>query len=133
MTYSLRLPRFARGDVVYKGKTWCKILRQTKETLFVQDLATGLTRSFKEDDEDPLLGNVRDAESADVIYKDAGVLGIIDPKDSTVHELPDREWMNVYPGEKILFLRGKDDLIVAVAKETPGEEQTEEETPSPAE
>ena len=133
VTYSLRLPRFARGDVVYKGKTWCKILRQTKETLFVQDLATGLTRSFKVDDEDPLLGNVRDAESADVIYKDAGVLGIIDPKDSTVHELPDREWMNIYPGEKILFLRGKDDLIVAVSKEVQEEEQTEEETPSPAE
>lgn len=118
VTYSLRLPRFSRGDVVFRDKSWCRILRQTKETLFVQDLTTGLTRSFKENDEDPLLGNTAGAETADVIYKDAGILGIMDPADGTVHEIPDCEWMNAFPGDKVRFLRGKD-IIVAVAKEEP--------------
>lgn len=120
VTYSLRLPRFARGDVIFRDKTWCKILRQTKDTLFVQDLTTGLTRSFREDDEDPLLGNVNNAETAEVIYKDAGILGILDPADGSVHEIPDRQWMNAAPGDSVLFLRGKETLT-AVAKKEPDE------------
>lgn len=111
VTYSLRLPRFARGDVVFRNNTWCKILRQTKETLFVQDLTTGQTRSFRENDDDPLLGNVSNAEHGDVIYKDAGILGIMDLAENKVHEVPDRAWLNVNPGDAIEFLRGKDTII----------------------
>ncbi|MCQ2377022.1 MAG: hypothetical protein MJ006_03350, partial [Methanocorpusculum sp.] len=107
-------------DVIFRDKTWCKILRQTKDTLFVQDLTTGLTRSFREDDEDPLLGNVNNAETAEVIYKDAGILGILDPADGSVHEIPDRQWMNANPGDAVLFLRGKE-TITAVAKKEPDE------------
>jgi len=111
VTYSLRLPRFSRGDVVYRDRTYCQILRQTKDTLFVRDLSSGLTRSFRENDEDPLIGNAREAESTTVIYRDAGIIGLLDPKTNEVLEAPDREWIEAEAGETLLFLRDKDTII----------------------
>ena len=122
VTYSLRLPRFARGDVILRDNTWCKILRQTKNTLFVLDLSTGLTRSFREDDTDLMLGNIRTAEPGTVIYRDAGILGVLDIRDNTVHEIPDRAWLCLNPGDKIAFLRSKDTLI-PVGKDTENQEE----------
>ncbi|MDO5844807.1 MAG: 60S ribosomal export protein NMD3, partial [Methanocorpusculum sp.] len=78
VTYSMRLPRFSRGDIIKHDGEYFQILRQTKETLFVKDLKSGLSRSFRENVDDPLLGNIRTAESATVIYKDSGLVGILE-------------------------------------------------------
>ncbi len=127
ITYSLRLPRFARGDVIWRNNAWCKILRQTKDTLFVFDLTTGLTRSFRENDDDPLLDNVINAERGDIIYKDAGILGIMDLKENKVHEVPDRAWLNAQTGDVVEFLRGKDGLV-PVGRDEPEPVAEEEDT-----
>jgi len=111
VTYSLRLPRFSRGDVIFRDRAYCQILRQTKDTLFVRDLSSGLTRSFRENDEDPLIGNVRDAESATIIYRDAGIIGFLDPETNDVLEAPDRGWIEAEAGENLLFLRDKDTIV----------------------
>lgn len=115
VTYSVRLPRFARGDVIIHEKGYYRIVRQMKDTLFVQDLKTGQRRTFREDDSDPLLGNIREAETGSVIYKDAGILGVLDPKTQEVAEVLDHLWLEAEPGEMLLFVRDKE-VIVPVGK-----------------
>ena len=111
VTYSLRLPRFSKGDIIFRDRTYCQILRQTKDTIFVRDLKTGLNRSFREDDEDPLIGNFREAEATTIIYRDAGLIGLLDPITNEVLEAPDREWIKANAGDTLLFVRDKETII----------------------
>lgn len=113
VTYSIRLPRFSRGDIIKHGRTYHRILRQTKDMLFVQDLTTGLTRNFREEDSDTFIANIRDAEPAAVIYRDAGILGILDPATQEACELPDYAWIEADAGDTILIVRDRDTLIPA--------------------
>ena len=121
VTYSLRLPHFSRGDVIFREKGYFQILRQNKDTVFVKDLKTGLNRSFRENDDDPLIGNVRSPEAGTIIYRDAGLIGILDPKTNEVLEAPDRNWIEAYEGQNLLFLRHKD-TIIPLGVETPEDE-----------
>ena len=121
VTYSLRLPHFAKGDVIFREKGYFQILRQNKDTVFVKDLKTGLNRSFRENDEDPLIGNARTPESGTIIYRDAGLMGILDPKTNEVLEAPDRNWIEAYEGQNLLFLRHKE-TIIPLGVETPEDE-----------
>ncbi|HJJ46801.1 MAG TPA: 60S ribosomal export protein NMD3 [Methanocorpusculum sp.] len=111
VTYSLRLPRFSKGDIIIHDETYCQILRQMKETIFVRDLKTGINRSFREDDEDPLIGNFCEAEATTVVYHDAGVIGILDPKTNKVLEAPDHEWIEANAGDTLFFIRDKETVI----------------------
>ncbi len=124
VTYSLRLPHFSRGDVILRDRGYHQILRQTKETLFVRDLQSGLTRSFREDDSDPLIGNAKSPEEGTIVYRDAGVLGVLDPVTSAVIEAPDRAWISAAEGNTLLFLRDKEIVIpVGVASEPEPEQK----------
>ena len=125
VTYSIRLPRFSRGDVILHEKGYFRISRQTKDTLFVQDLKSGLSRSFRENDEDPLIGNIRTAERAAVVYRDAGVLGVLDPVTRAVAEVADYPWIGAEPGDAVLVLRDHDALIVAGKDERQESAETE--------
>ena len=113
VTYSLRLPRFARGDIIRHGREYFQILRQSKDMLFVLDLATGQSRAFREDESDPLLGNIHETETGVVIYKDAGVLGFLDPKTGTTEEIAERSWLDTREGDTILFVRDGETLVLA--------------------
>ncbi|MEA5036982.1 MAG: 60S ribosomal export protein NMD3 [Methanocorpusculum sp.] len=112
VTYSLRLPRFARGDIIRHGKEYFQILRQSKDMLFVLDLATGQSRAFREDETDPLLGNIHETETGVVIYKDAGLLGFLDPKTGMTEEIAERSWLDTREGDTILFVRDGETLVL---------------------
>jgi nonsense-mediated mRNA decay protein 3 len=112
VTYSVRLPRFSRGDVILHEKGYFRILRQMKDTLFVQDLQTGLTRSFREDEGDPLIGNIRDAVRAPVIYEDAGILAVLDQAAGTMLEVPAYAWLSAEAGDSVLFLRDHETPVI---------------------
>ncbi|MDV0443626.1 60S ribosomal export protein NMD3 [Methanorbis rubei] len=113
VTYSIRLPRFSRGDIIRHGRDYFQILRQTKDMLFVRDLKTGQSRNFREDVDDPLFGNIRTAETAMVIYRDAGILGVLDPVTQKTAEMPDHAWIDADIGDSVLFVRDEDQLIPA--------------------
>ncbi|MDR3102633.1 MAG: 60S ribosomal export protein NMD3 [Methanocalculaceae archaeon] len=120
VTYSLRLPRFSRGDIIKHGRGYFRIFRQTKDMLFVQDLATCLSRNFREDDSVSSIGNIQIAETATVVYRDAGTLGVLDPATQNVAEIPDYTWIEADAGDTILFVRDCDTLIpVGKADENP--------------
>lgn len=111
VTYSIRLPKFARGDIIQHDHGYFRILHQTKDMLFVQDLTTGQSRNFREDDSDPFIANIHAAEPAAIIYQDAGVLGILDPATQEVREVPDYAWIHAGTGDTILIVRDHDTLI----------------------
>ncbi len=125
VTYSIRLPRFSRGDIIKHGRDYFQILHQTKDMLFVRDLKTGQSRNFREEENDPLLGNIRSAETAVVIYRDAGILGVLDPVTQMTAEMPDLAWIGADTGDSVLFVRDRDQLIPA-GKTDEGPENTED-------
>jgi len=112
VTYSLRLPRFSRGDIIKHGKGYFEITRQSKDMLFVLDLVTGQSRSFREDENDPLLGNIHEPEKGVVIYKDAGLLGILNLKTEATEEIAERSWLDTREGDTILFFRDGETLVL---------------------
>jgi len=112
VTYSLRLPRFSRGDIIKHGKEYFQILRQAKDMLFVLDLMTGQSRSFREDESDPLLGNIHEPETGVVIYKDAGLLGILNLKIEATEEIAERSWLDTREGDTIHFVRDGETLVL---------------------
>lgn len=113
ITHLLRLPRFSPGDIIRHGKGHFQILRQTKDTLFVLDLESGQTRSFREDVDDPLLGNIRNPKKATLTYRDAGILGLMDPATGTIFEAAEPSWVKAKEGDTILFVHDKETPIVA--------------------
>ncbi|MDO9523849.1 MAG: 60S ribosomal export protein NMD3 [Methanocorpusculum sp.] len=112
VTYSLRLPRFSRGDIIKHGKEYFEIMRQSKDMLFVLDLMTGQSRAFREDESDPLLGNIHEPETGVVIYKDAGLLGILNLKTEVTEEVAERSWLDTREGDTILFFRDGETLVL---------------------
>lgn len=112
VTYSIRLPRFSKGDIIKHENGYFRINRQIKDTLFVTDLKSGLSRTFREDADDSKIGNIRSAEHGTVIYKDAGILGIMDSSDSVIEaaELP---WISVNEGGSAVFVRDGENIIIA--------------------
>ncbi|MCK9312928.1 MAG: 60S ribosomal export protein NMD3 [Methanocorpusculum sp.] len=113
VTYSLRLPRFSRGDIIKHGKEYFKIMRQSKNTLFVFDLLNGQSRAFREVESDKLLGNIRETEKGIVIYRDADLFGIINEKTGANEEMAERPWLDAKEGDTLLFVRDEDVLILA--------------------
>ncbi|HJJ99171.1 MAG TPA: 60S ribosomal export protein NMD3 [Methanocorpusculum sp.] len=111
ITYSIRLPRFSRGDIIRRDRGYFRILRQTKDMLFVVDLSNGHSRNFREEDSDVLTANIRTAKPASIIYRDAGILGILDPITQDVSEIPDYAWIEADTGDKLLVARDHDTLI----------------------
>ncbi|HJJ48451.1 MAG TPA: 60S ribosomal export protein NMD3 [Methanocorpusculum sp.] len=113
ITHLLRLPHFSRGDIIVHGKGHFQILRQIKDTLFVKDLESGIQRSFREDVTDPLLGNIRNPQKATVIYRDAGVLGLMDLNTGSTFEAVDRPWIGAKEGMTVLFVRDNETIVTA--------------------
>jgi nonsense-mediated mRNA decay protein 3 len=111
VTYSIRLPRFSSGDIIKRGSDYFRILRQTKNMLFVHDLSTNQSRNFREEDSDIFVTNICTAEPTAIMYRDAGILGILDPITQEICEVPDYAWMKAETGDTILIVRDHNNLI----------------------
>ena len=70
ITYSVRLPRFQKQDVVLSHGRYFEVVRVESNHLKVLDLTEGIQRSVREEDVERLIGNLRDAESALVAFAD---------------------------------------------------------------
>ncbi|HJJ56256.1 MAG TPA: 60S ribosomal export protein NMD3 [Methanocorpusculum sp.] len=112
ITYSIRLPRFSRGDIIHRDSKYYQVNRQIKDMLFVIDLSTGKSQNFKEKDDDVLVSNIHKADLASVIYCDAGIIGILVPNTNEVREIKNNSWLNVQPGDNINIIREQDTIIL---------------------
>jgi nonsense-mediated mRNA decay protein 3 len=112
ITYSVRLPRFQKQDVVLSHGRYFEVVRVESNHLKVLDLTEGIPRAVREADVERLAGNLRDAESALVAFADASTMGILDPETCQTKELRKLKWLDVKAGQHVLVLRDRDHLVV---------------------
>ena len=112
ITYSVRLPRFQKQDVVLSHGRYFEVVRVESNHLKVLDLTEGIPRAVREEEVERLVGNLRDAESALVAFADAGIMGILDPETCQTKEFRKLKWLDVKAGQHVLVLRDGDHLVV---------------------
>ncbi len=112
ITYSVRLPRFQKQDVVLSRGRYVEVVRVESNHLKVLDLTEGLPRTVREEDVDRLIGNIRNAVSALVAFTDSHTMGILDPDTCQTKEYRKLKWLDVKAGQHVLVLHDGDQLIV---------------------
>jgi nonsense-mediated mRNA decay protein 3 len=115
ITYSIRLPFYQKGDVVVARGGYFEVREIDGKRLRVFDLQSGQGRSLTEDEVERLLGNVREAESAIVVYTQPNVVGLMDPKTFQTREVNPVPWTFPVEGQPIRVLRDEEqDRLVIV-------------------
>ncbi len=112
ITYSVRLPRFRKDDVVKSGKKYIRVERVESNYVRGTDLHDGTDKSVREDDVDKLIGNAQNAESALIVYGDGKTMGVMDPVTMKTVELRHLRWLKVEAGEYLKLMRDGDTLIM---------------------
>jgi nonsense-mediated mRNA decay protein 3 len=111
ITYSVRLPRFQKNDVVATKSRYHEVQRVESRHLLVTDLTDGNARSVREEEVLRIIGNSRDAESGLVVFADGKSMGVLDPANSRTREYPQPAWLRVTAGDQIRLLRDGDELV----------------------
>lgn len=114
ITILLRLPPFRKGDVILFKKRYYEVRGTDSGNLKVFDLSEGISNVLHEGAY-RLIGNIRDAESADVTYIDNDIAGILDPVSYEIKDVKAQAWLRLAAHEKVRFLRDtEEDEIVLV-------------------
>jgi nonsense-mediated mRNA decay protein 3 len=112
ITYSVRLPRFQKHDVVYALKRYYEVERVETRNVRVTDLRDGTAKSLRDDDIERIIGNSRNPESALVVFSDSTGLGILDPVSNKTREIAQPRWIEIRSGDHVSVLRDGDQLII---------------------
>ncbi|MDD1660549.1 MAG: 60S ribosomal export protein NMD3 [Methanomicrobiales archaeon] len=105
ITYSVRLPRWKKGDVVWTGKEYLEVRETGGREVKAFDLAGGGTKSVAPVPDWRLVGNVREAMDAVVAYTDRGVIGLLDPVTWSSVENRALPWISPREGGMLRVLR----------------------------
>jgi nonsense-mediated mRNA decay protein 3 len=111
ITYSVRLPRYQKNDVVRAGNRYYEVQSVEPHHLQVIDLAEGTARSIRMDDVARIVGNSRNAEPALVVFADGKNMGVLDPLTQRTHEYPQLKWTTIQAGDQIRLLRDGDQMV----------------------
>jgi nonsense-mediated mRNA decay protein 3 len=111
VTYSVRLPRFQKNDVIRIRNRYYEVLHVESHHLQTIDLKDGTTKSVREDDVEKIIGNSRNAEQGLVVYADGKNMGVLDPISSRTREYPQLKWLEVQAGDQIRLLRDGDQMV----------------------
>jgi nonsense-mediated mRNA decay protein 3 len=112
VTYSLRLPRFSKGDVFMVHGRYGEVIQVESHSIRYLDLASGAVRSVRETDAGRLIGNAADAETTLVAYRDRDIIGLLEPGTGITRECAAGSRPDISPGQTIRVLRDKDTLIL---------------------
>ena len=112
ITYSVRLPRFQKQDVVFSRGRYLQVIRVESGHIRALDLTDGASRSVREEDIDRIVGNLRDAVPALVAFADGSTMGILDPETCQTKELSKVTWLDARAGSHVLVLRDNDHLVL---------------------
>ena len=112
ITYLIRLPRLQRGDVIAVRQTYGEILHTEGKTITYLDLKTGIPRTIPESTPTSFIANVREAAIYSVIYKDAGILGVLDSQSGRTEEINMVSWRHPEVGDTVKILRDADHSII---------------------
>jgi nonsense-mediated mRNA decay protein 3 len=111
VTYSVRLPRFQKNDVIKTRNRYYEVQRVESHHLQTFDLADGTARSVREDDIEKIIGNSRSAEAGLVVFADGKNMGILDPASNLTREYPQLKWLEVRAGDHLRLLRDGDQMV----------------------
>lgn len=115
ITYSIRLPFFQKGDVVFSRGGYFEVRDIDGQRLRVFDLRNGTARTLTEGEVERLIGNVREAESALVVYTQPNLVGLMDPRTYQTRDLDPVPWTFPVEGQPIRVLRDEEqDRLVIV-------------------
>ena len=116
ITYSIRLPYYQKGDVVVSRGDYFEVREiERQQRLRVFDLQTGVARTLTEAEVERRIGNVREAESALVVFTQPDVVGLMDPRTYVTRELDAVSWTFPVEGQPIRVLRDEEqDRLVIV-------------------
>ena len=112
ITYSMRLPRFQKQDVILSRGRYAEVERIESNHIQVMDLADGTFRAVKDEDVERIIGNARDARTALVVFSDKDVIGILDPATNHTREFKKFAWMCARPGEYLNILYDGEQIVV---------------------
>jgi nonsense-mediated mRNA decay protein 3 len=111
ITYSVRLPRFQKNDVIKVRNRYYEVLRVESHHIQTTDLRDGTTKSIREDDVEKIIGNSRSAEQALVVFADGKNMGIMDPLSNHTREHMQPKWLDIHTGDQIRLLRDGDQMV----------------------
>ncbi|MGB4279643.1 MAG: 60S ribosomal export protein NMD3 [Methanoculleus sp.] len=115
ITYSIRLPYYQKGDVVVSKGRYYEVREIEGQRLRVFDLQDGTPLTLRTDDAERLIGNVREARSALVVFTQPGLVGLMDPETYVTREVNPVPWTTPVEGGCIRVLRDdEDDRLVIV-------------------
>lgn len=112
ITYSVRLPRFQKHDVVKVKNRYYLVERVESHYIRTLDLTDGSQKSIRDDDAETIIGNARNAEMALIAYADASMLGIMDPVTQKTRDVRAPAWMKVKAGDHVSVLHDGDILVI---------------------
>lgn len=114
VTYLVRLPRYRKGDVIFFSGKYFEIRNSETRQVFAFDLQLGKTLSFPSDLKGRMIGNVRNADSALVAYREGDMVGILDPETFVTRECLLPPWLAAENGEEIRVLKdiAEDQLVL---------------------
>ena len=112
ITYSVRLPRYRKYDVVKGGKKFILVDRVEAHHVRGRNLSDGSDTTAREEDIEKLIGNARNAESGLVVFTDGKTMGIMDPQSLKTVEMREPKWLHVEAGQTLQLLRDGGHLII---------------------
>ena len=112
ITYSVRLPRFVRGDVIGIGKHYGEVQQTEGHNIRYFDLSTGSMKTTKDDAAIRLLGNARNAEAHMVVFREAGTIGVLDPVTGITRECLVGPFGDLSPGDSVNLLKNGEEIVL---------------------
>jgi nonsense-mediated mRNA decay protein 3 len=112
ITYSVRLPRFQRFDVVKVKTRYLEVERVESRYIRALDLTDGIQKSVRETDVERIIGNARLPETALVAFADGNTIGVMDPRTQKTREYRSPPWMEVRAGDQVSVLHDGDELVI---------------------
>ncbi|MGA2933540.1 MAG: 60S ribosomal export protein NMD3 [Methanomicrobiales archaeon] len=115
ITYSIRLPRLQKGDVVEVEGDYLEVRETGKRQLKVFHLGTGSMTILPPSSTYRLVGNVRDSVPALIAFIEGETAGILDPETFATREVRMPGWVKTATGSQVRVLPDKQtDRIVVV-------------------
>ncbi|MGV8128614.1 MAG: 60S ribosomal export protein NMD3 [Methanolinea sp.] len=112
ITYSVRLPRYSRGDIIVVSGKYAEVLRVEGKTVRFLDLESGLVRSVPERQVERRAGHKAEASVRMVAFRDGDLLGILDPVTGITRETAAPRWRDIPAGESVRVIEDGDTLVL---------------------
>lgn len=112
ITYSVRLPRFQKHDIIAVKKRYYEVDRVEAHHVRVTDLMEGTAKSIRDDDVERIVGNSRNAVPALAAFVDGQIVGIIDPVTSKSMDIAKPKCMEIRAGDHVSIIKDNENLII---------------------